>query len=339
MSNEPVFVFGCSEVGPSKYIAELAEYFSPQAICTSSSINAPIFQSKKLIMVDSVFKLKNVSLIVMGTSAGGTLESLDKKLIAWGRKLSVPTVAIVEHWSWARERFYIGENLFLPSYIIVNDEIAMRDALKQGLPKEIIKPLGNPYLEKISKSKLSQEKKPHSGNTYRFPKEKRLIFFISEELKDAYILGTTDETGYDEYQVLHSILSKLSSDDHLIIKMHPEENIKKYDYISSKNITILKECSITDIVNLAHKVVGMASMLLLEISIFRGDVISYRPNATKEFIGNELGITIPVHNSDQLHHAINSKANFKSKFGNRFEGSLSRITSFLSRVALKESKN
>ena len=40
--------------------------------------------------------------------------------------------------------------LLLPDYIIVNDKIALENALEEGIPEYIIYPLGNPYLEQLS---------------------------------------------------------------------------------------------------------------------------------------------------------------------------------------------
>ena len=44
-------------------------------------------------------------------------------------------------------------------------------------------------------------------------------------------------------------------------------------------------CSIDVMVQVAYIIVGMASMLLIELGMFRDDIISYRPNYKKPFIG------------------------------------------------------
>ena len=86
--------------------------------------------------------------------------------------------------------------------------------------------------------------------------------------------------------------------------------------------------------SLADSVVGMASMLLLELSIFSEEVISYRPNAKKEFIGDRLGITVPVTNADEFYKAVRYRRKCHNNFGDRFDGSRDKIIEFLIKVAL-----
>ena len=41
-------------------------------------------------------------------------------------------------------------------------------------------------------------------------------------------------------------------------------------------------------VQVPSQIIGMSSMLLLELSLFTNKVISYRPNYKKEFIGEKI---------------------------------------------------
>ena len=53
----------------------------------------------------------------------------------------------------------------------------------------------------------------------------------------------------------------------------------------------------------------MDSMLLLELSMHKNNVISYRPNAKKKFIGDELGVTFNINDLKILKKFL--KNNFK----------------------------
>ena len=92
------------------------------------------------------------------------------------------------------------------------------------------------------------------------------------------------------------IIKTLTPNDHLVIKLHPEETLIKYAFLESNNVTIIKNLDIFELDALADVVIGIASMLLLELLMLRNDVISFRPDATKEFIGDRLEATICVDN-------------------------------------------
>ena len=91
---------------------------------------------------------------------------------------------------------------------------------------------------------------------------------------------------------------------------------------------MIRECSLQELISIADVFVGMGSMLLLEIALFRANVISYRPNSRKEFIGERLGATVPAQNIQQLSRSINGTRTQDSNW-TRFKGSQNRITSFL----------
>ena len=69
-------------------------------------------------------------------------------------------------------------------------------------------------------------------------------------------------------------------------------------------------------------------MLLLEASLHRNDVISFRPNASKKFIGNTLGVLTEINREKELFPLrFGVKANNNSAMN--FKGSKKRITNFL----------
>ena len=74
---------------------------------------------------------------------------MDKKIINWANQLGLPSISIIDHWSWYRKRFELNNQLVLPDFIFVNDDIAYDDALSEGLPSEKIVIAGNPVLESL----------------------------------------------------------------------------------------------------------------------------------------------------------------------------------------------
>ena len=147
-------------------------------------------------------------------------------------------------------------------------------------------------MESLSKLKFIHANKNKMIKKYNLPLSKRIIFFISEELKNHFNLRNNKDLGYDEFVVIEHIKSSVRSEDHIVIKLHPEERKRKFNRITNDNISIISDCPINDILSLADVVIGMNSMLLLELSMHRNDIISYRPNTKKKFIGEELGVTL-----------------------------------------------
>ena len=79
--------------------------------------------------------------------------------------------------------------------------------------------------------------------------------------------------------------------------------------------------NIKEMVGLPEKVVGMASMLLIELAMFRNDILSYRPDTRKSFIGEEIGATHHVGSKVQLKEYLHdppmsSSMQFRNKFKN-----------------------
>lgn len=239
-------------------------------------------------------------LVLTGTCLG---QGPDKIVIEQAGKLGWPSVAVIDHWSWYRKRFEVPRGLLLPDKIIVNDFIALEEAISDGLPADRLIALGNPVLEhmahhssnwRASTNKLSVRKK------YGVQANHRVIIFISEELHSEFKSGTDDYLGYEEFLVLDLILKMLKSKDHLIIKLHPSEHDDKYAYINDPRVTVIRHLAKEVLASLGNVIIGMASMLLLELAMFRNDIISFRPGATKRFIGERLGATVDATSIEQL---------------------------------------
>jgi hypothetical protein len=326
-----MFLFGANDVGPAKYLAELITCFKEEAFYLASDINKHVFDEDHGISIYDLNETlaSRTNLVVTGTSFGDEKISLDKRLVVWAKKNNIPSVSVIEHWGWYRKRFQARNTLILPNYILVNDQLAYTAAIKEGLPENILRSLGNPYLESLSTKPLNFLRVNQLKEKYNLPKNKRLLVFISEELKNFFKQGSADDLGYDEFEVIKNVIQQLNKNDYLVIKLHPEEDFGKYNCFRSKSITVLKDCPLGDLVVMADSVIGMASMLLLELSIYRNDIISFRPNALQSFIGEDLLLTVPVKNPSELSQALCNKAIAKQSLQDYFLGSKQRIKQFL----------
>ena len=272
-----------------------------------------------------------VSLVVTGTALG---QSLDKVMMAQALFHSIPCVSVVEHWSWYKKRFETNKGLLLPDKILVNDDIAYQDAIADGLPADRLVPLGNPVLEDLALRTMGYRRDSVGlREKLALSQNKRIVIFVSEELRSYFKPGTGDYLGYDEHTVLEQLLSLLRPYDHLVIKLHPAESDDKYAHLGEKGVSIIRHATVEELDSLGDVIVGMASMLLLELAMWRNDIISFRPGATKRFIGERLGATVDATSIEQLLSVIDNGKTAASSFKSRFAGSRERIWRFLEGMA------
>ena len=298
-----MILFGCTDVGPAKYIALIAKHFSNSYIF-SSELNKHIFNNLDLIEIKDLEKLKNIDLIFIGTSISEKSLDIEKKILAWGKRNKVPTISFIEHWYYYKKRFEGKDGINYPDYIIVNDDIAKRGAITEGLPSEKIYVLGNPYLESLAYIDKKLSAKKDILKKYNLPLNKKVICFISEDIKNTKN-SELDSIGYDEYEVLDTIVDNFLDDSSfLIIKKHPAEKKEKYIEYKSANIHIIENCELDHLASMSDHSIGMHSMLLIELSFFRNDIISFRPNFKKEFIGALLEVVVAVKNLSELRNAL-----------------------------------
>jgi len=319
-----MILLGTSDAGPARYLIELCRHLDVQFDCIGNELTSQMFVENGLHL-NPDWQNSKPQAVITGTSLG---HSLDKKMIKWARQHGVPSMSLIEHWCWYRKRFELNGELILPDFIIVNDEIAYADAVNEGLPSEKLIIAGNVILEslriysdqkQIDRAKLLQK--------HNLP-NKRMIVFISEELASEFN-GTDDELGYDEFSVLDQLISLLQPSEHLVIKLHPEEAEDKYQHLTSECVSVLRSIDINSLNTMADVVVGMASMLLLELAMLRNDIISFRPNATKQFIGKRLSATIDVTSQEGLKSVLECRQQVDGKFRERFDGSSAKIASLI----------
>ena len=314
-----MILLGTSDVGPAKYLIELSNSLKIKFECIGGELTNHLF-SENGNRVNIHWKNSKPLVVITGTSLGN---SLDKELVIWAKQKGIPSISIIEHWSWYRRRFELNGKLILPDFIFVNDQIAYTDAINEGLPEEKLLIAGNPVLEALYRTGDQ-----HPVNKGRLLKEynlpvKRIIVFVSEELASEF--NTVD----DEFMVLKEIIQLLDPSDQLVIKLHPEELEDKYHDFIGSNVSVLRSIDVYSLNILADVIIGMASMLLLELAMLRNDVISFRPNARKQFIGKRLSATINVCLQENLADVLKNTQCVDGHFRGRFKGSSKKIVSLV----------
>ena len=286
-----------------------------------------------------ISKQRYIKAIITGTSWGATV---DKALTLAAKNNNLPCVSIIEHWDLYMERFsrvedgYIMDvGKFLPDRIWVNDSVAYSDAGSAGVPKDMIEVVGQPHLE--YQTELLK--------THKKTEQDKQIVFISERVAGDFVIGSPLSRGFDEYTVLELLIGSIDfTNTNLLIKLHPQESLGKFDSLicGMPNISAVKEASNMDIITNSWKIVGMFSMLLLEAALIRDDVISFLPGGNPlVFVGNKLGATIPVTTQKELKKLLLEKKNKPhckelrtTLFAEKFLGSGERIADLILRLTV-----
>jgi hypothetical protein len=263
------------------------------------------------------------SAVLTGTSWGATI---DKAATLAARKFKLPHAAIIDHWALYRERFslvkdgcIIKPDIYLPREIWLPDKLALDDGIKAGLPPNILRIVGQPHLEK---------QKIFLNSAKPLPLSNKLVF-ISERIGEDFIIGSPLYPGFNEIDIVETIISSASKADiSVLIKLHPQEEKSKFDLLLSKtnNATVVQNVDIPGMIKGAGWFVGMMSMLLLEAALIRNDVISFMPgDSQNQFIGNRIGAVTSLSTANELDDLFKNASRKQNKkdsgFNKRFLGS------------------
>ena len=222
-----------------------------------------------------------------------TLDMTERYLWKWGKKNNIPTVGILDQWQNYVLRFSgPGKHeilAYLPDYIFVMDELAKDEMIREGIPKELIIVTGQPAFDKVA-----EEHKAFSSQVneikakLHIPDNFTIITFVAESLKKDF----GDNLGYDEQSTLEFLANALDEicrrnkglHIYLIIKLHPENKHKEFDWSLSKwpslkKQIIEKELSSCEVIEISDLIVGMSSVLLVEAILAQKIVVSLQINS------------------------------------------------------------
>lgn len=256
--------------------------------------------------------------LLLGTAWG---PALDKVVLRIGSHRGIPSVSVVDHWSNFRERFAdpASDTLSLPTKIAVMDEWAMTEAVKAGLPEEVVTVTGHPYLDQLAvelqQPVLLQRARGLRQEWLQGVEGGRpcIVLFVSEALSRYHDLHGPHPLGYTEVDVLEGLISTVqrlpaapSRQWHLVIKLHPREPDHPASSLSPLarrwSLRVVKDQPAWVCLLAADVVVGMGSMLLVEAALAGKPAISFRPNATAPcpFIGSEIGLVPTAASLEEL---------------------------------------
>ena len=249
-------------------------------------------------------ELKDImpDVLITGTSARNLNE---RYLWQESKELGVKTIAFVEYWGNYGIRFsdvsvidvpqFSGECNMLPDYIIVPDEYAKKEAIKEGVPENLIYSLGNPHF-------IDVYNKVQNANDIRAKfakKDEFLITYASQPFIEDCGKG-------EELNILEDILSL--TDKKVIVKVHPKESFEKFEKYKTR-IILDKATPMEDILKASDLIISINSIVLLEALIARKPIISYQKNERdiNKFILTRFGYLPFINNREDFAKELKNK--------------------------------
>lgn len=181
----------------------------------------------------------------------------------------------------------VGLNDSLPDYIFTYSQI-QKDTLKWGIPKDHIRVVGNPWLERKKEEFLIEGKKG---------KKKKTITFISSanQAVEKYMVKLADYINQDKYEI--------------IFKLHPEEYTSwRTVYRNLPDTVRVIDNSEKDIhFYLANSdfVIGITSTALFEAAAYPADIFILEEQSWQSMhILLQAGRAFLVHNVQKLYSCI-----------------------------------
>lgn len=224
---------------------------------------------------EALFDSVRPDFVVTGTSAADMVEKV-LRLVA--KEKGVRSLAVLDHWvnygirfsrySTAEKCTYEKDRSFeyLADDIVVMDEFAKQEMVKEGVPATLVHALGNPHFDILRDRYAGINAEPVRERL--LAGRKKLVMFASEPYTEDYGQG-------DEIRAIEEIASVLPADFALAIKPHPRERLEKF---AGLDLPVVEPVvSSLEAIRAADIVMSMTSMVLVESMICGKTAVSYRP--------------------------------------------------------------
>lgn len=285
-------------------------------------INEYIYDIKPDAVIEFLVK-ERPDFIITGTSASDFTE---KYLWQAAERLNTPSFAIIDQWINYGIRFsryttseiakYMDDRKhpYLPSKILVMDDYAKQEAIKDGLDPSKILVSGQPYFETLlkEKEKVSSERLKELKRELKIGREDLIITFASEPVSKDYkndYWGFNEKTIFKElFEGVKEVSKRSEKKISMIIKVHPREDEDSFEGIASdmEKLTIIidRDSKPMDLILISDVVAGMSSMFLIEAAILGKPVLSILMGMNKErenpFILDRKGIIKSIKGREEL---------------------------------------
>ena len=258
-------------------------------------------------------KSKDIGSVVISSAGGWPIEHATK-LAAIKSKTIV--IQLIETWYGYRKRLTANDAWNLPNILMLVDQIAAREAISEGIPKEIQRIVGNPAWEQI---------KPGTCDI-------KNTLFIGAPVQKGY--GSI--LGYDEVSAWSLVLKTANSFPHLFGELfyapHPEQSLPRN--LGKAKLTKYRP----DKIELFDNYIGMFSAPLVEAFLAERRTISIQPNHTSLDMCplSRHGYIRRVSSSDELIRALKGSFMSCNKLRKSLQNSKKRVIETIHEAFLGE---
>ena len=296
--------------------------FSDQGIVHHCVDNLQIEESSLRGWVGELLDQVCPDVMLLATAWG---QSLEKILLKAARGRQIPSLSIVDNWSYFKERFTDPQTgqMCLPALVGVLDEWAHRQAMQEGIPAESLVVTGHPHLEALADQLKAGHLQREAHRLRRQwlglgsgPEGSRVVLFASEAFSRFAGPETPYYRGYTEVEVLEGLVEVVSQLEQakglqvkILVKLHPRESADSYrmgPLAHRRNVPILHDESPWACLLASDAVLGMSSMLLVEAALAGIPSISFQPGAQQShpFLGCRSGWVQPAASASELRRLL-----------------------------------
>jgi len=319
----------CSEPGSAKAIAPVIEFLRKEG---KTKVLALAFkqasQTWKLLglehdcpphamsLQDTITFLEKEAPVLVLTGTSG-LDIEQKRFVAAARHLNIPSLAVLDFWSYYVERFSSREGRLncLPDRIAVIDEYMKNDLIRLGVDQSKIVITGNPAHDDLYKwrSEFTTDKILRVRKHIGINPDDLMVLFASQPLSDLFGTDVSNPMypGYTEKTVLSALvrsLEEIQKDEPrkiiLVVRPHPRENLDTYPAMNNEKlqVSVLADGDSRDLVMAADIVVGMTTMLLVEACYLGKIVVSLQPGIliTDPLPTNHMGLSLAIYSYEDI---------------------------------------
>jgi hypothetical protein len=264
-------------------------------------------KGENIRFVESYLEKTKPSLIVLSASA---VEEVEYIFILQAKQLGIRTINFIDTWTNYKNRYiYKGKEVY-PDIILSIDDKCTEEMIRAGIPANLIKEVGQPYLEEVCK------KIPPLGSKILLP-----IQPIKKSNGNSF--------GYDEEDFLKLSLDAIKRTgkiNQVYITTHPDSNVIAFD---KEVVKYGAGNGVYDIKN-AYIVLGMYSTQMIIGYLWGRKVASIQPGlrANDPSPLSRWGLVPRIKNSNQLYDFIQEAENNNSgrdKILDNIFGSLERF--------------
>lgn len=297
--------------------------------------------------------------LITGTSADDFTE---KYLWKCAEKLKISSFAILDQWvnyglrfskfgvSELKEYEKKKEHSYLPSKILVMDNYAKGQMIKEGIEADKILVSGHPYFDYLinKKETINDKVIRDFRESIGFNEDDYVITYASEPISKTYnesdnsehYWGYSERTIFKEFiSVLNKVVQKANKKIKLIIRLHPKENENNYNNLIdniNNNISVLidKKLEGFKLICASNLICGMSSMFLIEGAVLGKSIISMQMGLHRDnpFVLDRIGIVKSVlyrkELEDKIQRSILKDETEKCKFEIQ-KGAIDSIINFM----------